>query len=157
MSCHDIGHGLNSVTEVVMEMYMNDKITKDVASRLFHALRAGVHWCDGNEYEATESLEGILCGRCLKVFEEGDDVVGILDAINQLTYKVHLGKDSDSEYVQKYEKLFREVCDKKDTTDIGYELKESIWNKTVSSVVCEDCFLELMREFAKPEEGEKHG
>ena len=74
MSCHDIGHGLNTVSIKVLELYDEGKIDFTIAKDLLCTIEKGVHWCDGNEYEAVECLEGCRCGRCLV---ETDDLHSI--------------------------------------------------------------------------------
>ena len=71
MSCHDIGRGMASVANVVIELYEGGQIGKDAAIRLVHACRKGVHWCDGNEDEAMQTVvEAGYCGLCF-VKKEG--------------------------------------------------------------------------------------
>ena len=48
MSCHDIGQGMNSVVDVVVELYDHGKISRDAALKITNAARKGVHLCDGN-------------------------------------------------------------------------------------------------------------
>lgn len=71
MSCHDIGRGLNSVAMLIAEMYDTNEISKETAVKIFQRLQKGVHWCDGNEYEAIECISD-RCGICLKELEEGE-------------------------------------------------------------------------------------
>lgn len=77
MSCHDIGRGMNSVTEVVIEMFDNKELSRAAALKLFTALKNGVNWCDGNEYEAVESIIDCRCGKCLKKIEENQRLYDI--------------------------------------------------------------------------------
>lgn len=56
MSCHDVGRALNSVGAVVLGMYDKGRIPLEEARELLVATRLGVHWCDGNEYEAVDEL-----------------------------------------------------------------------------------------------------
>ena len=82
MSCHDIGHGMASVADVVLELYQNGQIKKEVAIRLVNACRNGVYWCDGNEWEAIENVvEAGYCGLC---FEKKEGLSNIYD--NDLGY-----------------------------------------------------------------------
>ena len=82
MSCHDIGRGMASVADVVIELYENDKIDKSAAMRLVRACRRGVHWCDGNEGEAVETVvEAGYCGLC---FEKKTRLSSVFD--NDLGY-----------------------------------------------------------------------
>ncbi len=48
MSCHSIGHGLNSVSKKVLELYDEGKIEFSVAKDLLYTTRNAVHYCDGN-------------------------------------------------------------------------------------------------------------
>lgn len=70
MSCHDIGMGMNSVVAVVLDLYEEGAIDYDAARTLIFACRKGVHWCDGNEGEAVQCLNGFRCGNCLGTVEE---------------------------------------------------------------------------------------
>ena len=79
MSCHDIGRGMDSVTQVVIEMFDNGELSKPSALKLFMALKDGVNWCDGNEYEAVESIMDCRCGKCLKKMESGQKFYDIYD------------------------------------------------------------------------------
>ena len=72
MSCHDIGRGLNSVVDVVVELYDHGKISRDAALKITHAARNGVHWFDGNEDEAVDSILRKRCGYCLRKMEPGE-------------------------------------------------------------------------------------
>lgn len=79
MSCHNIGRGLNSVTEVVMELFFSGKISEEAMKKLVTACRKGVHWCDGNETEAIECIRDNYCGSCLKKMNEGEELFSIWD------------------------------------------------------------------------------
>ncbi|MBQ6518062.1 MAG: hypothetical protein IJI14_05035 [Anaerolineaceae bacterium] len=75
MSCHSIGHGINSISNTVLDLYEAGKIDKDSAAVILHACRKGVNWCDGNGYEAVECLEERgYCGLCLEKSEELSNV-----------------------------------------------------------------------------------
>lgn len=71
MSCHDIGHGLNSVAELICEMFDAGEISKETAVKIFRRLQRGVHWCNGNEYEAIECISD-RCGICLEKLKKGE-------------------------------------------------------------------------------------
>ena len=43
MSCHDIGRGMDSITQVVIKMYDAEEITSKTALKLFSALKSGVY------------------------------------------------------------------------------------------------------------------
>lgn len=151
MSCHDIGRGMNSVTEVVAKMYIDKEITKDVAFRLFKALQKGVHWCDGNEYEATASLEDLLCGRCLKHFDDSEYSVDLWDTIDTL-YNVTDGREeADDELVQQCTELFAKIREKDKGSGFCLSVNNTFWEllkkETVSCYVCEDCFKEILNKY----------
>lgn len=65
MSCHDIGHGLNEVTRKVLVEYDAGLIPYESAFRILKQCAKSVHWCDGNEYEATACMYD-RCGRRLR-------------------------------------------------------------------------------------------
>ncbi len=71
MSCHDIGRGMNFVAKLISEMYDTGEISRETAVKIFRRLQKGVHWCDGNEYEAIACISN-RCGICLKELEEGE-------------------------------------------------------------------------------------
>ena len=79
MSCHNIGRGMDSVTQVVIEMFDNGELNKESALKLFTALKNGVNWCDGNEGEAVESIINCRCGKCLKRMGSGEKFYDIYD------------------------------------------------------------------------------
>ena len=65
MSCHNIGRGLNEVVRKVLVEYDAGLIPYESAIRILHQCARSVHWCDGNEYEATACMYD-RCGRCLR-------------------------------------------------------------------------------------------
>ena len=100
MSCHDIGRGMASVADVVVELYEENKIDKEAAMRLVYACRRGVHWCDGNESEAIETVaDAGYCGLC---FEKKDDLSSVYD--NDLGYPqcYNVFKDFDADAAHFY-------------------------------------------------------
>lgn len=85
LSCHDIGRGLNSVVVKVMELYDAGEISKDAALKIIYQARRGVHWCDGNEYEAVACFyKTHRCGRCLKQFETSKELFSVLKVSSQV-------------------------------------------------------------------------
>lgn len=96
MSCHDIGRGMNSVVNVVVDLYDKKKIEKEVAKTLIMACRKGVHWCDGNEYEATESIRRCRCGKCLEVVPEGNYLFSVWDVSNEVPDKYKILDDKST-------------------------------------------------------------
>ena len=77
MSCHAIGHGINAVMEVVLDLYNKGEISADAVRRLGYEAQHAVNWCDGNPGEAVEIFLGHMCGRCLKVVENLDELYSI--------------------------------------------------------------------------------
>ena len=65
MSCHNIGHGLNEVVRKVLVEYDAGLIPYESVFRILQKRAKSVHWCDGNEYEATACMYD-RCGRCLR-------------------------------------------------------------------------------------------
>ena len=146
MSCHDIGRGMDSVAKIVAEMYINGEITKEVAFRLFYALRKGVHWCDGNEDEATVSISKMLCGHCLKVYGEDDDILNLWDTIDDLHSKVYFNQDDSNKYVEQFEELYKTVCEETGKKFFRRDVPNKIWDTMVSPCVCKECFAEILKE-----------
>lgn len=66
MSCHNIGKGMNSVVEVVIDLFECDKIDLNACKEIIRACKQGVHWCDGNSEEAIACISESYCGNCLK-------------------------------------------------------------------------------------------
>ncbi len=95
LSNHVIGYGLNSVAKVVIELFDSGEISEKVAKRLLIACREGVHWGDGNEYEAIECLREYYCGKCLKKMKPGDELYSIWD-VSPGTNKKYNMYDVDS-------------------------------------------------------------
>ena len=85
MSCHDIGRGMDSITQVVIKMYDAEEITSKTALKLFSALKSGVYWCDGNAHEAVQSIFNCRCGQCLKKMKPGEKLFNIYDAPGGVT------------------------------------------------------------------------
>lgn len=79
MSCHSIGRGMNSVVNKVLEMYDAEELTADATKKIIAEARKGVHWCDGNEWEAIASIRRSRCGRCLKVMPSGTPLYSVWD------------------------------------------------------------------------------
>lgn len=65
MSCHNIGHGLNEVVRKILVEYDAGLIPYEPVFRILQQCAKSVHWCDGNEYEATACMYD-RCGRCLR-------------------------------------------------------------------------------------------
>lgn len=71
MSYHDIGIALNTVVKQVIRLLDEEKISTEAAREIIVACRRGVHWCDGNEDEAVESIRRNRCGWCLNKIPKG--------------------------------------------------------------------------------------
>ena len=80
MSCHAIGHGINAVMEVVLDLYEEGEVTPNAVRRLGRMAQKAVNWCDGNAGEAVEVFLGHVCGRCLKVVKDKDELYNIFDS-----------------------------------------------------------------------------
>lgn len=68
MSCHNVGHALNSVATGILHYYDMREISFDVAKNLLKIARDGVGFCDGNFPEAVACLDD-RCGCCLQQSE----------------------------------------------------------------------------------------
>ena len=117
MSCHDVGRALNSVTEVVIQMYDNAQISREQALTLFTALKKGVNWCDGNEPEAIASIFCERCGNCLRKMNEGEKFYSMLDCHSELRGKFRelYKKDHASWYfcTECFDKIVQELSNGK--------------------------------------------
>ena len=69
MSCHDIGRGMASVVDQIIEEVRNNNLDVSTARKLIKACTHGVNWCDGNEDEALQTIFKNTCGYCLKQME----------------------------------------------------------------------------------------
>ena len=118
MSCHCIGHGLNSVSKKVLELYDEGKFEFSVAKDLLYTTRNAVHYCDGNTYEAIGCFDGCRCARCLK---KTNDLYGLYDVLDECSeyYDIFsnkedgvlsgdLFKDCFDEISEKYHSIIRE-------------------------------------------------
>lgn len=105
MSCHNIGEGLDTVTEKIYNLYENEKISIDAARDLLRVTQKAVHYCDGNEYEAVEFLTyNNICSSCLKQFDK------IFDLYDGLEYgeSSKLSEIEDCRYVNTY--MCKDCC-----------------------------------------------
>ena len=71
MSCHNIGHALNSVQRKIIEKYELGKIDKETTRDLLIRCVRAVGFCDGNEYEATASFDAAYCSDCMRKVADG--------------------------------------------------------------------------------------
>ena len=75
MSCHDIGRGVDAIMAKVLEMYDDGKISQEAALEMVAVFPRAVHWCDGNEYEAQDTLTNTHCAACLHKYKDGEKFV----------------------------------------------------------------------------------
>lgn len=127
MSCHDIGRGLDTVVQVVMKLFDEGKVSLDAAREIVYTCRIGVHWCDGNEYEALDSIYTYRCGRCLGRVEKGGLLFNTNDFL-RLSYR----NDRD---LPKYEEI----------TDEGKV-------KLASHRLCRECFIREVNDYYQRED-----
>ena len=77
MSCHNIGHALNSVQRKIIEKYELGKIDKETTRELLIRCVRAVGFCDGNEYEATASFDAVYCSDCMRKVADGEKLYHI--------------------------------------------------------------------------------
>lgn len=114
MSCHDIGRGMNSVVEIVIKLFDEGKIEKDVARTIIAACRKGVYWCDGNQEEAIQSIRRCRCGKCLEIIEKGKYLFSVWDVSNDVPNRYNILDKGDPILASDglCEKCFNEVINK---------------------------------------------
>lgn len=96
MSCHNIGRAMNLVINVVISMYDNHEIDLEAARKIIATARKGVHRCDGNEYEAIESIRDCRCGRCLRKLSPTESIFSVWAVSDMVRNKYDiLDKDPD--------------------------------------------------------------
>lgn len=111
MSCHNIGHGLNSVSEKVLELYDEGKIEFSVAKDLLYTTRDAVYYCDGNTYEALECFDECRCARCLKKTNELYDLYDVLGNSSKY-YDIFNNKEDGVLSDELCKDCFDEICEK---------------------------------------------
>lgn len=77
MSCHNIGHALNSVQRKIIEKYELGKIDKETTRELLIRCVRAVGFCDGNEYEATAAFDAAYCSDCMRKVTDGEKLYDI--------------------------------------------------------------------------------
>ena len=80
---------MSSVVKVILEKLDSSEISIDAARDLLYACRVGVHWCDGNEYEAMIQMYQMRCGYCLKKMSEGDAIYSLYDVSRSFETEHH--------------------------------------------------------------------
>ena len=91
MSCHNIGHALNSVQRKIIEKYELGKIDKETTRELLIRCVRAVGFCDGNEYEATASFDAAYCSDCMRKVADGEKLYDIfwIDTEPRKVHKYH--------------------------------------------------------------------
>lgn len=84
MSCHDIGRGVDFIISKVLDMYDDGKISKEATLEMLSEFPSAVNYCDGNEYEALETLTKTHCAKCLKKYGGNGERVSFNDAYDIL-------------------------------------------------------------------------
>ena len=77
MSCHDIGRGMNEVVRMTISLFDKGEISRESAKKIIATCGVAVNWCDGNEGEAIDYINGCRCGKCLKLVPEGEKLYSI--------------------------------------------------------------------------------
>lgn len=72
MSCHNIGYGLSRVVEEIIDLHEENRIGREEAFLLISTAADSVHYCDGNEYEVTDTIRKRCCGKCLRHMTAGE-------------------------------------------------------------------------------------
>lgn len=98
MSCHCVGEAINETVAHIMNLYFEEKITKEIAMDLIRWCKHSVNVCDGNEYEAIECFEDCLCGKCLNIIPEKGKLYSLYDLS---TYDVAKSCDTAAPYLCK--------------------------------------------------------
>lgn len=128
MSCHDIGHALNSVVEEIIDLNFEGEIDNESTKRLIHTAKEAVNYCDGNEYEAIECLEDYkICSACLEQYD------CLYDLSNEIDYdsEIYEEIEKNTYYISTImceeciEKLLLEKLQEKEAKEILEKLKDS--------------------------------
>lgn len=115
MSCHNIGMGINTITQVVIKMYEKKQMSKDAFLKIINACKKGVNWCDGNEGEAIIALmEAGYCGLCLQKKKELKDIFDSGLSYHEIAKALHNLNEEPVHYClcKKCEKLIMDECAK---------------------------------------------
>lgn len=71
MYCQEIDGGINSVSEIVIQLYEEGQINKAIARRLLNACRKGALLCWGDETAGMKSvIDKGFCGMCMEKSEQ---------------------------------------------------------------------------------------
>ena len=138
MSCHDIGHALNTVTKTILELLDAKRIDKETARILLHRCERAVYWCDGNEYEATASLDAEYCGICLQKQQGKEWLYSVYATIWGYHKVSNYQKEHNMVGSMMCEACFDKMCAKfgltpLETTDLKNEQKENGYAKIAYS------------------------
>lgn len=89
MSCHNIGAGIDQITNEMMVQFDQGELSRKTAKRLMFVARRATAVCDGIESEAVASIskggENAHCGMCLKKAE----LRSLLEVCNHLEKKIY--------------------------------------------------------------------
>lgn len=120
MSCHENGRGMASLARVLLDLYDQGCEDLETAKKLLQATINGVNWCDGNYYEAEESLAG-RCAVCLKKTDSPET-----ELVFGNRYSAKISGVSDAEEDEFVSELY---CSRKILTDI----------------LCKECYEQLKK------------
>ena len=128
MSNHMIGYAYDEMNEEILKLYDKGEISKEICKKI---MRLGVDMVlinDGNLYEATESMQGVRCGECLKPYNGGK------------IYSI-------------FENLILEVL--RENYPETIELYHDCHKYFLSGELCEDCMRKLLSKFLSSEKTEE--
>lgn len=66
MSCHNIGHAINHVQEMILELYEEKRYDLDTTKKLLAQSMEALGFCDGNLDEASLYLNHNYCSDCFQ-------------------------------------------------------------------------------------------
>ena len=107
---------MSSVVDVVVNLFDHKKLELDVARTIIASCRKGVHWCDGNEYEAVEGIRRCRCGKCLQKIPKGEYLYSLYDLPYDIREKYNFMKGrsivlaSDGLCSNCFDEVFNEFC-----------------------------------------------
>ena len=92
MNPGNIGKVMNSITEVVIEMYDKEELSREAGLKSFTAIKNSVEWREEEVFDAVEAVNRFRCGNCLKKMNRGERFYSILDAtVSMWNYKKDYG------------------------------------------------------------------
>ena len=127
MSCHDIGRGMNDVVRHVISLYDSDRIGLEETKTIIATCAGAVNWCDGNEAEALDYIEGCRCGKCLRMVPKDDKLYDLDQLYNVLNYEQFMAKHQTIFGLRVCSECFDSIIDAEDKIPAsGAELRKSI-------------------------------